>query len=82
MHQLAVHPNLKRIVLCLDSDVAGQAAVERIRGSLEQKGYSDVLVEIPLHKDWDEDLQVSCGVRPKQGSVSEEQTKWEASEHS
>ena len=83
-HQLAVHPNLNRIVLCLDSDAAGQKAVERIKESLEQKGYSNVLVEIPLHKDWDEDLQVRCGVRLKteQESVSEGKPKWETSEHS
>ena len=63
MHQLETHPNLKKIVLCLDNDDAGQSAVQRIKESLYQKGYTDVNVEVPLNKDWDEDLQVLSGIK-------------------
>ena len=74
MHQLVTHPNLKKIVLCLDNDYAGQSAVQRIKESLYQKGYNDVRVEIPLNKDWDEDLQVLSGI--KLGIKSKEEIPW------
>lgn len=63
MHQLELHPSLRKIVLCLDNDEAGQTAVNRIKESLYQKGYTDVQVAVPLNKDWDEDLQVMNGVK-------------------
>ena len=78
MHQLETHPNLTKIVLCLDNDNAGQSAVERIKEALCQKGYSDVQVEVPVNKDWDEDLQVLSGVKP--GKFPKEVTRWTASE--
>ena len=74
MHQLETHPNLKKIVLCLDNDEAGQSAVERIREALYQKGYTDVKVEVPLNKDWDEDLQVLRGIKP--GIKPKEEMPW------
>ena len=78
MHQLETHPNLTKIVLCLDNDDAGRSAVQRIKESLYQRGYYDVHVETPVHKDWDEDLQELHGIKP----VSKEENKWTASEHS
>lgn len=80
MHQLEMHPNLKKVVLCLDNDEAGQSAAGRIRELLYQKGYTDVTVEIPLNKDWDEDLQVIKGV--KSGIKPKEEKPWMESEHS
>jgi DNA primase len=80
MHQLETHPNLKKVVLCLDNDEAGQSAAGRIRESLYQKGYSDVTVELPLNKDWDEDLQVIKGV--KSGIKPKEEKQWMESERS
>lgn len=80
IHQLETHPNLKKVVLCLDNDEAGQSAERRIRESLYQKGYADVTVEIPLNKDWDEDLQVIKGV--KSGIKPKEEKPWMESGHS
>ena len=71
IHQLDTHPELDRIVLCLDNDRAGQEAVERIKKSLREKGYTDIRVQIPLNKDWDEDLQEithTNSQRQKEGS--------------
>ena len=80
MHRLEVNSGLKKVVLCLDNDEPGQAAVQRIRDALVQKGYSDVRVEVPVNKDWDEDLQVICGVRD--GINPKEVSQWTESEHS
>ena len=74
MHQLEMNPVLRKIVLCLDNDEAGQSAVTRIKESLFQKGYTDVQIEIPLNKDWDEDLQVINGV--KSGINPKEELPW------
>lgn len=80
MHQLEVHPNLNKIVLCLDNDEAGQLATVRIKDALYMKGYNNVRVEVPLNKDWDEDLQVISGI--KAGIKPQEVKRWTESEHS
>ncbi len=60
LHQLSVNSNIKNIVLCLDNDLAGIKATERISQVLNSKGYQNVSVLIPEAKDWDEDLQNLC----------------------
>ena len=60
LHQLEVHPNLQRVVLCLDNDTAGRSASERIGNLLRERGYA-VEVMIPEQKDWDEDLKSRNG---------------------
>ncbi len=55
LHQLEVHPYLRRVVLCLDNDTAGRSASERIASQLRERGYA-VEVMPPERKDWDEDL--------------------------
>ncbi len=79
MHQLEAHPKLRKVVLCLDSDDAGQSAVSRIKESLYEKGYTDVQVEIPQRKDWNEDLQVLRGI--KQDIKSQETESWTESQN-
>ena len=64
LHRLEVNPNLQKIVLCLDNDNAGISACERIRGILENKGYSDVRILHSVNKDWDEDIKAQNGVTP------------------
>ena len=54
-HQLKLHPNLKKCVLCLDNDLAGYRAGERICEKLLQAGY-EVEVDYPRKKDWNEEL--------------------------
>lgn len=80
MHQLDAHPNLNKIVLCLDNDEAGQLATVRIKDALYLKGYKDVQIEVPLNKDWDEDLQVMNSER--NGIKPQEVKKWTEPEHS
>ena len=64
LHRLKVNPNLRKVVLCLDNDVAGNAASERIRNLLREQKY-DVEILTPEQKDWDEDLKARCGAIPK-----------------
>ena len=64
LHRLEVNPNLRKIALCLDNDNVGISACERIRGILENKGYSDVRIIHSVNKDWDEDIKAQNGVAP------------------
>lgn len=64
LHRLEVNPNLRKIVLCLDNDNAGISACERIKGILENKGYSDARILHSVNKDWDEDVKAQNGVTP------------------
>lgn len=54
-YQLKLHANLKKCVLCLDNDLAGYRAGERICEKLLEKGY-EVEVDYPRKKDWNEEL--------------------------
>lgn len=56
LHQLKIHSQLKRIIFCLDNDVAGQKATRQIKQVLYKNAYTDVAVQVPVNKDWDEDL--------------------------
>ena len=64
LHRLEVNPNLRKIVLCLDNDNTGISACERIKGILENKGYSDVRILHSVNKDWDEDVKAQNGATP------------------
>lgn len=55
-YTLKQHPQLNEVMLCLDSDEAGQAATERISKKLSENGFS-CGIEIPHGKDWNEDLK-------------------------
>ena len=49
------NPAVRQVLLCFDSDTAGQAAAQRISDRLFIHGIkSEILV--PTHKDWNEDL--------------------------
>ena len=71
LHRLEVNPNLRKIVLCLDNDNAGISACERIKGILENKGYSDVRIFHSVNKDWDEDVKAQNGVTPIPADTSD-----------
>ena len=62
LYQLKTHPQLQNIVLCLDNDAAGQEGNIRIQNRLKELGYSDIHIEVPINKDWDEDLQKQNGI--------------------
>ena len=53
---LETYPQLQAVTLCLDNDTAGRKASERIQALLTERGYP-CRVELPKHKDWNEDLQ-------------------------
>ncbi len=55
-YTLKQHPQLNEVMLCLDSDEAGQAATERIAEKLSENGFF-CGIEIPHGKDWNEDLK-------------------------
>lgn len=56
------NPDIRQVVLCLDSDEPGQTAAKRIADKLFVQGISsDILV--PYHKDWNEDL-LAAGKQP------------------
>lgn len=61
------NPNIRQVVLCLDSDEPGQTAAKRIADKLFVQGtVSEILV--PVHKDWNEDLLAAASL-----SISKEQ---------
>ncbi|NPV89753.1 MAG: DUF3991 domain-containing protein [Firmicutes bacterium] len=64
LHQLALNPHLRKIVLCLDHDEAGIEATERLTEILREHGYPQVSVLLPEYKDWNECLKAKNGVAP------------------
>ena len=55
LNYLANHPEVKRVVFCLDNDPAGRAATQRLAQRLEGV---EVMVQIPPNgKDWNEYLK-------------------------
>ncbi len=72
------YSELKKIHLCLDHDIAGLEAAERIREKLAEAGYPDVKQELSTWKDWNEDIKAMRGVeaipaeeKPPPGLVEE-----------
>lgn len=62
LHQLEVHPEIHKIILCLDHDIAGDEAISRIKDELEDKERSYVIEqEIAENKDWNEDIKERKG---------------------
>ncbi len=59
---LEQHPNLKRVILCLDNDQAGREATKRITDLLSEKRYCEVMAFFSMRKDWNEDLKVTKGL--------------------
>lgn len=54
--QLELYPAIKNVFLCLDNDIAGSKATERI---IEELSSKDVMIEVvePRFKDFNEDLK-------------------------
>ena len=53
---LEQNPTLQKIALCLDNDAEGMKATARLVDTLQEKGYSQIGILKPEHKDWNEDL--------------------------
>ena len=56
MWMLEQNQNLRQVTLCLDNDEAGIKASQRLSDALREKGYSQIEILLPSHKDWNEDL--------------------------
>lgn len=61
------NPNIRQVVLCLDSDEPGQTAAKRIADKLFVQGIASEIL-VPVHKDWNEDLLTAASF-----SISKEQ---------
>lgn len=61
------NPNIRQVVLCLDSDEPGQTAAKRIADKLFVQGNASEIL-VPVHKDWNEDLLAAASL-----SISKEQ---------
>lgn len=61
------NPNIRQVVLCLDSDEPGQTAAKRIADKLFVRGTASEIL-VPVHKDWNEDLLAAASF-----SISKEQ---------
>jgi hypothetical protein len=68
--------SLRKIVLCLDNDHAGREAMERIAAKLYEKGYTDVGILLPKHKDWNEDLKSNHGMAALSAEPEQEEPTW------
>jgi len=69
LRQLALHPHLRKVALCLDHDEAGIEASGRLTEILREYGYTQVSLLRPEHKDWNEDLKARNGVTPIQAQA-------------
>lgn len=67
------NPDIRQVVLCLDSDEPGQTAAKRIADKLFVQGISSEIL-VPYHKDWNEDL-LAAGKQPVP-EEQEEQPNW------
>lgn len=59
---LEEYPEVRGVVLALDNDAGGIEGVMRLTGRLREKGYTDVSVQLPAWKDWNEELKARGGM--------------------
>lgn len=59
---LSDYPNLKIVCLCLDHDIGGLEAADRLTDQLKELGYTDIVQEFPKKKDWNEVLKDKNGM--------------------
>ena len=64
LRQLELHPNLQKVILCLDHDEAGIETNGRLRDILVERGYMDTGVLQSVWKDWNEDVKALHGIPP------------------
>lgn len=56
------YPNLTSVHLCLDHDIGGIEAFDRLSDRLKELGYTDIVQEFPKKKDWNEVLKDKNGM--------------------
>ena len=62
LKMLEIHPELQRVVLCVDHDERGIEALGRLKEILMEKGYYQIAQQLSGCKDWNEDLKASHGL--------------------
>ncbi len=55
------YPQLQQVKLCLDHDIPGMKAAERIKEQLLEAGYPRVEMRLSKWKDWNEDIKAMRG---------------------
>ena len=60
LKQLELQKQISEAYLCLDNDVAGQAATKRLTECLHSLGDWKIEQLCPQYKDWNDDLKESC----------------------
>lgn len=55
------YPQLRKVWLCLDHDIPGMQAAERIKKELSGAGYLNVEMKLSKWKDWNEDIKAMKG---------------------
>lgn len=60
---LEIHPQITKVMLCLDHDIAGLEAEEKIYDLLKTKKHCQISVLRPVMKDWNEDLKAKHGIQ-------------------
>ena len=59
---LNCHSNLSEIVICIDNDVGGIDAADRLKDVLSDNNFENISRILPKNKDWNEDLKQLNGV--------------------
>ena len=59
---LSDHENIQEIHLCLDHDIGGIEAADRLTDRLHEIEYTQILTEFPPKKDWNEQLKAAHGL--------------------
>lgn len=62
LKMLELHPQLQRIILCVDHDERGIEALGRLTEILTEKSYGRIESQLSKYKDWNEDLKASHGL--------------------
>ena len=58
---LKVNPGIKVVCLCLDHDIAGMKAMDRIEEHLRGTVCREIKRELSVWKDWNEDCKAAHG---------------------
>ncbi|MDD4494771.1 MAG: DUF3991 and toprim domain-containing protein [Eubacteriales bacterium] len=69
IYQLRQNPHINCVILCLDHDKAGIEGSYRIADGIQKMNRSyQILMQQPMHKDWNEILKEKNGVEPIPGT--------------
>lgn len=65
-HFISSHDYIAEIVLCLDNDIGGIDASDRLTDVLREIEFHGIVARhLSKNKDWNEDIKEQCGITPK-----------------